>query len=65
MPAEGHESALLIDHCWSVYLLLTEHLSLPANVAHEFPALVERVLIARVLRLSVAVSDQLKPPFSS
>jgi len=58
MPGEGQERALLIDRCWSIYLLLTERFSVPSDFHEEFPVLVERATISGLLHLTVHLSEQ-------
>lgn len=58
MPGEGQERALLIDRCWSIYLLLTEHVSVPSAFHEEFPILVERATHSGLFHLTVRLSDE-------
>lgn len=58
MPGEGQERALLIDRCWSIYLLLTERFAVPSNFHEEFPVLVERATISGLLHLTLHISEQ-------
>lgn len=58
MPGEGQERALLIDRCWSIYLLLTEHVSVPSAFHEEFPVLVERATHSGLFHLTVRLSDE-------
>lgn len=55
MPSESREQALLIDRCWSIYLLLTEAFAVPSSLPIEFPALVERALVSGLLQLTVGL----------
>lgn len=57
MPGEGRERALLIDRCWSIYILLTEHFSVPSAFHEEFPVLVERATHSGLFHLTVCLSD--------
>ena len=58
MPGEGQERALLINRCWSIYLLLTEHISVPSAFHEEFPILVERATHSGLFHLTVRLSDE-------
>ena len=58
MPRESHGEALLIDRCWSMYLLLTETFSLPSTFHLEFPSLVERALVSHLLHLTLPLTTQ-------
>jgi hypothetical protein len=58
MPRESHGLALLIDRCWSIYLLLNEHVSVPPDFYEEFPVLVERATHSGLFRFTVRLSDQ-------
>lgn len=57
MPGESRGQALLIDRCWSIYLLLTEACVVPSSLHVEFPALVERALVSGLLQLTVPLPD--------
>ena len=57
MPGEGQERTLLINRCWSMYLLLTEHFSVPSAFHEEFPVLVERAAHSGLFHLTVRLSD--------
>lgn len=57
MPNESRGQALLIDRCWSIYLLLTEAFAVPSSFHVEFPALVERALVSGLLQLTVRLPN--------
>lgn len=57
MPDEGHGQALLIDRCWSIYLLLTEAFAVPSSFHLEFPTVVERALVSGLFHLAVRLTD--------
>jgi hypothetical protein len=57
MPGEGHGQALLIDHCWSIYLLLTEAFAVPSTFHVEFPTVVERALVSGLFQVTLRLTD--------
>src|SRR5262245_47823543 len=59
MRFERRQRADLIDHCWSIYLCLTEAFTLSDNFHLEFPEAVETALITGALHVACPVRANL------
>jgi hypothetical protein len=59
MRFEGRRQGQLLDHCWSLYLWVTDAFTLPESFHVEFPVAVESALITGTLHITVPVTAQL------
>lgn len=57
MPIEGRYQVQLLNHCWTLYTLLTDAFSLPERFHVEFPTSVEDALISGALHIRVPVAE--------
>jgi hypothetical protein len=57
MSYEEYQQAQILDHCWSVYLLLTANLPLGEDFPAQYPALVESALISGNLQISLKITE--------
>jgi hypothetical protein len=61
MRFEGRQRAALINHCWSIYLCLTDTFTLADNFHSEFPVAVETALITGALHIVFPIGANLTP----
>lgn len=59
MPSERQRRALVLEHCWSLYQILTDTLVVPDTFHTEFPVTAETALLTGALHLALPLSSAL------
>jgi hypothetical protein len=59
MPSERQRQALLLEHCWSLYQILTDVFVVPDAFHTEFPVIAETALLTGALHLALPLSPAL------
>jgi hypothetical protein len=68
MPSERQHRALVLEHCWSLYQILTDTFVVPDTFHTEFPVIAETALLTGalhiVLPLSLALTLSLREEYA-
>ena len=59
MPSERQRRALVLEHCWSLYQILTDTFVVPETFHPEFPVITETVLLTDALHIVLPLSSVL------
>jgi hypothetical protein len=59
MPSERQRQALLLEHCWSLYQMLTGAYTVPDSFHNDFPIAAETALLTSVLHTTLSLTLRL------
>ena len=59
MSSERRRRALVLEHCWSLYQILTDTFVVPETFHTEFPVITETVLLTDALHIVLSLSSAL------